>query len=187
MEIVTTKSESVNTKRFELPQAWAEFLEPFKWNWFATIAPSDNPHPESLDKLYDLFIHNLNRSLYGQHYWKDKRKGVFWARATEYQNRGAVHHHALIGGIPDYENPVTWRNWLYSHSTMSKIEPYRPEAGAEYYLSKSAYAWKRGEIDCSKSLAYEQDGKRICARSIHESFCARYTSLTKPDLNQYSW
>ena len=196
MNIITNKPTAAHPEgsyptpdnsRYALSQVWSEFLSPFKWDWFATIAPADCPHPESLDKLFDLFVHRLNREIYGVHYWKDKRKGVFWAKATEYQKRGAPHHHALIGGVPDYVNAVSHRNFLYSKNTMSKIEPFRKDCGAEFYLSKSAYAWKRGEIDCSKTLVYEQEGKRICGKDLHQEFCARYTSLTRPDINRFNW
>lgn len=172
---------------YHLPQVYAEFLSTFSWDWFATIAPADCPHPESLDKLFGLFIHNINREVYGTNYWKDKRKGVYYAVATERQQRFAPHHHAIIGGIPDYVNPLKWRNWLYSHSTMSKIEPYEKDKGAEYYLSKSSYAFKHGEIDLSKTLVYEQEGSRICAKRMQETYMRSVATLTKPDLSQFNW
>ena len=186
-QVEATPYDYNSTSKYYLPQAWADFLRPFKWDWFMTIAPADLPHPETLDKLFDLEIHKLNHDIYGRHYWKDKRKGVFWARGLEYQRRGAPHIHALVGGIPDYVNPVMHRNFLYSKNAMAKIEPYIESKGAEYYMSKSSYAWKKGEIDCSKTLVHESEGKRICGKHLHEEYCARYTSLTKPEINHFAW
>jgi hypothetical protein len=182
-----TTLQDNTTSKFYLPQAWADFISPYPWDIFLTMSPADYPHPETLYKLFDLMVHKMNREIYGQHYWKDKRKGIFWVRALEWQKRGAPHIHALMGGIPDYVNPVDYRSFLYGRNCISKVEPYRKDNGAEYYMAKSCYAFKGGEIDCSKTLVHEADGKRICGKNIHIEYCARYTCLTKPDINQFIW
>ena len=164
---------------YYLPQVWAEFLSRFKWDWFVTIVPDHIVHPESLDKLRDVFIHHLNQHIYGRNYWKDKTKGVFWAFGMERQRRGAPHVHGLIGGLPDFMSRNIEYNWLREHGAQfSKIESYRPASGAEYYMSKSAYAWKHGEIDTSDTLALEQDGKRVCGKVLHHNYCEQFAKQT---------
>lgn len=160
-----------DTSNFHLPQVWASFLDRYEWDWFFTIVPNEIIHPESFDKLFKVFIHQLNRTIYGKNYWKDKRKGVFTAIGIEYQKRGAVHGHGLAGGIPDYVSMNQFFNFLRDHGArFSKIERYQKDAGAEFYMSKSTYAWKRGEINLSETMKHEIEGTRICGKVLHEAF-----------------
>lgn len=174
--------------KYYLPQVWAGFLEQFPWDWFITIVPNDIIHPESLEKLWGVTIHRLNRYIYGQTYWKDKRKGVLWAAGYERQKRGAPHIHALIGGVPDYVNRYQFYQWLKDRSCdFSKIEVYKPAHGAEYYLSKSTYAWKQGEIDVSDSLQAFREGVWISAKDLHAEYCRDYGDRLRPPVSAYSW
>lgn len=167
-----------DSSNYHLPQVWASFLDRQSWDWFITVVPNDIIHPESFDKLWDVFIHHLNRMIYGKHYWKDKRKGVFWSIGKEYQRRGAVHGHGLIGGIPDYVSRNQFYNFLRNHGAQfSKIEQYQKNAGAEFYMSKSTYAWKRGEIDLSETMKHEIEGTRICGKVLHEAFLQEATTV----------
>jgi hypothetical protein len=173
---------------YHLPQVWASYLEQFPWDWFITIVPDDIIHPESLEKLWGVFIHKLNRYLYGQNYWKDKNKGVLTAMGWERQKRGAPHGHGLIGGIPDYVSRNQFYQFLKDHGAQfSKIEVYEKGAGAEYYMSKSSYAWKHGEIDVSYTLVRYQDGSWISAKEEHEQYCREYSAITRPVPTDYVW
>jgi hypothetical protein len=182
-----TTLDDNTTSKFYLPQAWADFISQYPWDVFLTMSPKGCPHPETLLKLFDLMVHIMNREIFGQHYWKDKRKGIFWVRALEWQKRGAPHIHSLMGGIPDYVRLAEYYNFLYGKDCISKVEPYRKENGAEYYMTKSCYAFKGGDIDCSASMVLEANGKRICGKKLHSEYCARYTCLTKPDINHFVW
>ena len=194
---ITSLHDRVHSNReivdsnYYLPQVWGEFLSKFKWDWFITVVPDDIVHPEALDKLRDVFIHHLNQKIYGRSYWKDKSKGVFWAFGMERQRRGAPHIHGLIGGIPDFMSPNIEYNWLRDHGAkFSKIEAYKPNAGAEYYMSKSSYAWKHGEIDTSVTLSLEQVGERVCGKLLHAKFCADYAktnSFLKSHLGSFQF
>ena len=123
-----------------------------------------------------------------QTYWKDKNKGVIWARGTEDQKRGAIHFHALIGDVPDFMNLVKYRNLWYAKGGICQILPYRKENGAEYYMSKSTYAWKRGEIDLSDTLKKEVGGTRISGKAYHQEFIRRYMEdRLRVPLSFFSW
>lgn len=169
---------SLDNSNFHLPQVWASFLDKHPWDWFMSVVPNDIIHPESFDKLWDVTIHHLNRTIYGKNYWKDKHKGVFWAIGKEYQRRGAIHGHALIGGIPDYISRNQIYNFLRDHGAQfSKIEDYQKDCGAEYYMSKSTYAWKRGEIDLSATMKHQMDGSRICGKALHQAYINEVTAV----------
>lgn len=170
---------------YHLPQVWAQFLSQFTWNWYGHFTFRDYPHPETAGKAWDRWIHRLNREIYGTHYWKDKSKGVYWARGTEDQKRGAIHFHALIGGIPDYVHRMRYLDDWFISSGIARIFKYEANKGAEFYMSKSTYAWKRGEIDTSDTLRMEMEGKRVCGR-IREAEDTMQPNIHRP-LSSYSW
>ncbi len=114
-------------------------------------------HPESASKSWDNWIHALNREAYGVKYWKDKSKGVVWARGTEFQHRDAIHFHALIGMVPDTVRRMDYVDKWFNMAGIARIYEYQWGKGAEFYMSKSAYAWKRGEIDLGGPLAFHLD------------------------------
>lgn len=148
-----------------LPEIWATFLDKpeWSWSWYGHFTFRDvlNPytglkhhvHPETALKTWDKFIHGLNREIYGVRYWKRKHQGVVWARGTELQIRGAIHFHALIGGIPSTVRRLDYLDVWNDLAGFARIFAYEQGRGAEAYLSKSAYAWKRGEIDLGGPLA----------------------------------
>jgi hypothetical protein len=154
----------------DLSQTWAGFLEKYNpYHWYGHLTFQDDTHPEQADKLFMLWVHILNRKIYGSNYWKDQSKGVYWARGTEYQKRGVIHYHFIMGLFP---RDTALNMTLSKYSTMDKktlrlnckekwyelagiarIYPYLASRGAEYYMSKSSYAFKRGQIDVSRNIA----------------------------------
>lgn len=139
---------------YELPQAWAEYLSQFNpWSWYGHFTFRDYPHPESANKAWNLFTHKLNRKIFGVKYWKHPERGVTWARGTELQGRGAIHFHAILGRIPKDVRRLAWMDEWYELGGISRIFPYEENRGAEYYMSKSTYAWKRGEVDLGGPLS----------------------------------
>ena len=166
------RKSSQNIK--SLPESWARFLDKPEWNWqwyghltFRDIinkydGKADHVHPESAVKTFDKWIHLLNRAAFGVRYWNRTGDGVVWARATELQNRGAIHFHCLIGCIdkPDRAEirRLDFMDLWWSMAGMARIYQYKPSHGAEFYLSKSCYAWKKGEIDLGGPLVERMTG-----------------------------
>lgn len=141
------------TSNYELPQVWADYLNRFNpWAWYGHFTFRGDPHPEQAVKTWDLWTHKLNRKLFGVKYWKHPERGVTWARGTELQRRGAIHFHAIIGRVPGDIRRFDWMDEWYKLGGISRIFPYEANRGAEYYMSKSTYAWKRGEVDLGGPL-----------------------------------
>ena len=149
---VVNRDNSIANK-YHLPQVWAEYLDSFNpWSWYGHFSFRGTPHPETASKTFDLFVHKLNRQIFGCRYYKHPEKGVTWARASEYQKRGAVHFHAILGRIPEDVRRFQYMDLWYELGGISRVYPYQSRLGAEYYMSKSTYAWKKGEIDLGGPL-----------------------------------
>lgn len=149
-----------------LSEHWAKFLDnpAFDWALYGHFTFRDvvsqydglkrHVHPESADKSWMRFIHNLNRSIFGVRYTGRPGDGVSWARATELQTREAIHYHAVIGRVPGEIRRLDLMDEWNRSCGFARIYAYEAGKGAEYYLSKSCYAWKHGEIDLGGPLAY---------------------------------
>jgi hypothetical protein len=148
-----------------LEEAWAEFLGRWPWDWFTThtFRSSRYKHPEAADKVFRLWISKLNRHLYGPRWYK-RAGGVWWARASEPHQSGALHFHALIGGPGLAElNRMDWmdchakkrgipsceRCW-YCLAGFARIEQPWADGAVRNYCSK--YTAKGGMIDLGGPL-----------------------------------
>ena len=134
-----------------LPDAWASFLDRWTWSWFTTNTFREEVHPEAAGKAWDRWIHQLNREIFGVRYWKRPGDGVIWARGQEYQRRGVIHFHALIGRIPNNVRRLDWMDLWDDLAGFARIEAYDPTKGARYYLGK--YVLKGGQMDVGGPLA----------------------------------
>jgi hypothetical protein len=157
----------------ELPKAWVKFVSQWPWDWFCHLTYRDNPftdemmHPEAAIKIYDKWIHTLNREIFGVRYWKRSNDGVIWTRAREYQYRGAIHFHCLIGRVPDWVSRLKYMDLHDQLGGYARIQPYKGKGcGAEEYLCKSAYAFKKGDIDVGGPLKYFQEGCPLLQNSL---------------------
>lgn len=77
---------------------------------------------------------------------------VYWLRGRE-QNpwRYGTHFHALIGGVPtDVSRSRAWGLWFSRHGN-ARIEPYNPDRGAGWYVSKYV-AKELGDIVFSPNM-----------------------------------
>lgn len=161
-----TPVNSSSASPFSLPKVWAQFLDKpeWDWKWYCHLTFRDRDpgadglrkfvHPESALKVWDSFTHTLNKEIFGNRYYKRKTDGVTYARATEFQTRGALHYHAIIGRVPDTVRRMDYVDEWFRMGGFARIYAYLPGHGAEGYLSKSCYAWKRGEIDLGGPLAH---------------------------------
>lgn len=136
----------------QLPDVWGEFLSVWPWSWFTTHTFRRETHPESANKVWRLWIHQLNRQIFGPRYYKRSSDGVIWARGSEYQQRGALHYHALIGRVPDWVHRLDWLDAWDDLAGFARVEPYDPSKGARFYLGK--YVLKGGEVDLGGPLTF---------------------------------
>lgn len=135
-----------------LRDCWAELLNRWLWDWFATLTFRDDPHPEKADKLFRVWVSKLNRKLYGVR-WAKHGKGVRWVRATELQRRGVIHYHVLMGGdrLPN-ERRLDWMDTWNELAGFARIEVPENAGAVVGYCSK--YVVKGGEIDMSPTLEH---------------------------------
>lgn len=133
-----------------LPKVWGDFLAHWPWSWFTTNTFRNEVHPEAAGKTWNLWIHQLNRDIFGNRYWKRQGDGVIWARGEEYQRRGVIHFHALIGHIPSTVRRLDWMDRWNELAGFARVEAYDPAKGARYYLGK--YVLKGGQVDLGGPL-----------------------------------
>jgi len=128
---------------------WADYLEHIAiWSsfWTMTFSEADRTHEVTeveSEFLWRRLVQRLNIELYGKHYTRMIGHSYFsYALAFEYQKRGAIHMHALVDGITNWElaNRV-WRQM----AGIIKIEPVDDGLKAAKYICK--YVAKGGEIN----------------------------------------
>lgn len=133
---------------YELPQAWADWINEIgEWDWFGHFTFKGNAHPEQANKVFHKWKNEINREVFGRSYYKYPDKGVIFARASELQQRGVVHYHAVLGRIASSVDRYAYKARWEELGGMCLIYPYIKNYGAEFYMAKNAYAWKHGEID----------------------------------------
>jgi hypothetical protein len=122
-------------------------------------------HPESFKKAFGLFVHKLNREVFGSRYYKRPDDGVTWFSGYELQERGAIHSHLVIGRIPTELNTPEWRIGLkekwFEHVGIGRLYEYDPAQGGGFYLAKSAYMFKRGDIEFGGPLARQERNRLL--------------------------
>jgi hypothetical protein len=137
-------------------EAWRTFIARYPMQWFCTFTFRDSVHPERATKLFRLFIRRLNRALYGSHYERRGSAGVFWVLAWEYQKRGVLHFHALIGDVENldararrFDFMKIWEGFG-PPAGFARIERIDSQEAVQSYVTK--YVTKGGQIDLSTSL-----------------------------------
>ena len=154
----------IATAKDDLSVAWTEFLGRYKFEWFVTFTFRDEVHPENADKLFRLWINSLNRFLHGPRYARTS-KHVFWVRAIEWQKRGVLHFHALIGDtIPiatkigfgqsraDRSCLMFWTELWFDKAGICRIDEIRDNTDEVVHRYVAKYVSKDGEIDVSGNL-----------------------------------
>jgi len=125
------------------------------WNWYTTHTfktepcpsvfktreafPSDKGSyvsPGQADKAWYSWFNGLRVSA--------KAKGLtpsvwgkeapFYFRVAEYQDRGTLHYHALIGGVGDIRR-LLFKDMWESHG-YARVEAYESGKGANFYVGK---------------------------------------------------
>ncbi len=136
-----------------LRDEWVTFLSDYEFQWFATLTFETKVHPEAALKRWRFFTNQLNRSLYGRRWQKKEHGGIHWILGIEYQKRGVIHFHALMGAENDLNTlarRLTWMDYWNELAGFARIEAIRSNESALRYVTK--YVIKDGEIEFSKNL-----------------------------------
>lgn len=107
------------------------------WNWYTTHTfKADFVAKRKADRNWYAWFNNLRvsakavgltSSCYGS-------AAPFYFRVAEYQERGTLHYHALVGGVGDIRRLLFKDLWeLYG---FARVEKYEPALGAAHYVAK---------------------------------------------------
>jgi len=114
--------------------AWLSVPE---WSWFTTHTfRAEYVSRKEADRSWYSWFNSLRVAA--------KAKGLtpscygaaapFYFRVTEYQDRGTLHFHALIGGSGDIRR-LLFKD-LWELSGFARVEKYEPGKGANFYVGK---------------------------------------------------
>ena len=136
-----------------LQDAWVELLLRFHVQWFCTMTFRNGVGPESGNKQWRKWVNDLNCHVSGKNWRRRGDPGVYWIRADEFQRRGALHYHALVGtagDINDEAKRLHFKEVWFAMAGICRIEAIRDAELVRKYVSK--YVTKGGEIELSDSL-----------------------------------
>ncbi|MBA7552274.1 hypothetical protein ES705_44832 [subsurface metagenome] len=118
-------------------RAFGEFLSRPQWDWFTTHTfKAECVSPRQADKAWYSWFNSLRLaakakgltpSIYGE-------VAPFYFRVAEYQNRGTLHYHALIGGVGEIRR-LLFKD-LWELNGYARILPYEAGKGANFYVGK---------------------------------------------------
>ncbi|MBA7715079.1 hypothetical protein ES703_124119 [subsurface metagenome] len=107
--------------------AW---LSTGQWNWYTTHTfRAEYVSPRESDRHWQAWLNTLCQAC--------KVRGLerpFYFRATEYQDRGTLHFHSLIGGVGDVRRLLFKDIWELNG--FARVEAYDPSLGASHYVGK---------------------------------------------------
>ena len=106
------------------------FLSRPEWQWFTSHTFRDQTvGPYRANDAWQAWLNTLCQTC--------KCRSLdrpFYFRVTEFQKRGTIHFHSLIGGVGDMRRLLFKDIWeLYGYCRVLKYEPSR---GANFYVGK---------------------------------------------------
>jgi len=133
---------------------FGEWLSLPEWDWYTTHTfKADYVSPKQADKAWYSWFNSLRvaakareltPSIYGA-------AAPFYFRVVEYQDRGTLHFHSLIGGVGDVRRLLFKDFWELNG--FARVERYDNDRGANYYVGK--YLTKAdGDIRFSHNLKH---------------------------------
>ncbi len=155
--ITREKARTENLPWWEPIQRQREYTEmlmrpAWGWDWFGHLTFREAIHPEAADKVFNKWVHEINRRVFGVRYWNRKETdGVLWARGLEMQKREVIHYHFLMSRVPGDLKRLEMMDAWDKIAGYARIKPYEPSKGAEQYISK--YVAKGGEVDFGGPLS----------------------------------
>jgi hypothetical protein len=121
----------------EAKHALGEWLSNPPWQWYVTNTfKLDYVSPRQADKAWYAWFNSarvavkaINKapSVYGP-------GSPFYFRVTEYQDRGTLHYHALIGNVGDLRR-LSFKDLWELHG-FARVEAYEAGKGANFYVGK---------------------------------------------------
>jgi len=131
---------------------FGEWLSLPEWDWYTTHTfKADYVSPRESDRSWYSWFNSLRvcakakgltPSIYGS-------AAPFYFRVAEYQDRGTLHFHALIGGVGNIRRLLFKDFWELNG--FARVEAYEAGKGANYYVGK--YLTKdAGDIRFSHNL-----------------------------------
>jgi len=139
---------------------WVQMANRYEpWWWYLSLTFKYFVSQEYALRQFGRFIRLMNEKVHGKRY-RDNGKGIPYLNAIEYQRRGVLHFHALVGGessmlgtrdMKEYQD--IWQHGLKKSNGIYKFHPngfakivkYDSKKGAKHYLAK--YVSKGGELD----------------------------------------
>jgi hypothetical protein len=155
--IVSGLSETVRRLPKPIEKQWVALLGSWRWQWFATFTFKDETHPEAAAKVFRHWTRKLDESNgFRAGRMSTYSRRCIWARGLEWQRRGVIHFHVLIGNLPYLINQRSSREawasaWLELGNTgFAKIDAFDSQDAGLGYIAK--YCAKGGEVDVSDTL-----------------------------------
>ena len=118
-------------------RAFGEWLSLPPWDWYTTHTfKADFVSPKQSDNSWYAWFNSVRLSA--------KVKGLtpsvwgpaapFYFRVAEYQDRGTLHYHSLIGNVGDIRR-LLFKDLWELHG-FARVEAYNPALGANFYVGK---------------------------------------------------
>lgn len=133
--------------------AFGEFLSRPEWDWYTTQTfKAEYVSPKQADRAWYAWLNTLRisarakgltPSIYGP-------AAPFYFRVTEYQDRGTLHFHSLIGNAGDIRR-LSFKDFWELHG-FARVEAYNPQLGAAHYVAKYLNKTDDGDIRFSHNL-----------------------------------
>jgi len=117
--------------------AFGEFLSLPPWDWYTTLTfKGDMQSPKLADKAFYSWFNSIRMSAKAKGYTPSiyGPSAPFYFRTTEYQDRGILHFHSLVGGVGDIRRLLFKDFWELNG--FARVEKYDPARGAASYVGK---------------------------------------------------
>lgn len=122
------------------------------WDWYTTHTfKAEYVSPKEADRYWYAWFNGARVSAKALGYTPSiyGATAPFYFRVAEYQDRGTLHFHSLIGGVGDIRR-LLFKDLWELHG-FARVEKYDPGRGANFYVGK--YLTKAaGDIRFSHNL-----------------------------------
>jgi len=129
--------DSARTLARDAVSGFGQWLSLPQWSWYTTHTfKAEYVSPKQADRAWYTWFNSLRlaakamkltTSCYGP-------AAPFYFRVVEYQDRGTLHYHSLIGNLGDIRRLVFKDFWELNG--FARVEKYDPVRGAAGYVAK---------------------------------------------------